>query len=418
MLLAAAIPGTSLAAQPFVIDGVALGGRFHAERDFRCRPVEGLLVRCQRKRQDSAGRGSFSATDLVLHRDGVPLYFSREVTPAYFSTSDIASEIKRLSTRFGERARVLRLPPREGLPSALMALWGKIDLELIEQGEALTAAAAARQATVIDYLGDPRRSAELGLPVFRLGGGAGFLWAARHDESGRGLLRFLTLDASQLHAAASPPSASELHAAAAPPSTSQRHAAASPPSASPSSAAPSFVAPPPQVAPPPPAAERAPARARQDEAAPPSVAAPLPVVDPERVGAVPSRAAEMAQTRSAPAGPAAASSVAALGVGALLGFFAALALVVLGLVLSRWQTVERARRQARYAALCRLSAAPATAAGRIGCEEARAPGVVRSSLATAFLLGLAVMIYVSSQSPAAVRGVLGYFGLAAGAAPR
>jgi hypothetical protein len=409
MLLAAPIPGTSLAAQPFVIDGVALGGRFHAERDFRCRPVEGVLVRCQRKRQDSTGRGSFSATDLVLHRDGVPLYFSREITPAYFSASDIASEIKRLSTRFGERARVLRLPPREGLPSALMALWGKIDLELIEQGEALTAATAARQATVIDYLGDARRSAELGLPVFRLGGGAGFLWAASHDESGRGLLRFLTLDASQLAAAASPPSTS-------PPSVA-------PPSVSPSSAAPSSVAPPPQPAPPqaapkPPAVERAPARARQDEAAPLSAAAPLPVVDPERVGAVPSRAAAPAQTGSAPAGPAAASSFAALGVGAVLGFFAALALVVLGLVLTRWQTVERARRQARYAALCRLSAAPATASGRIGCEEARAPGMVRSSLATAFLLGVAVMIYVSSQSPAAVRGVLGYFGLAAGATPR
>jgi hypothetical protein len=403
MLLGAALPGASLAAQPFVIDGIVIGGRFRAERDFRCRPGEGLLVRCQRQRQDGGSRGSFSATDLVLHRDGVPLYVSREITPAYFSGSDIASEIKRLSTRFGERARVLRLPPREGLPSALLALWGKIDLDLIEQGEALTAAAATRQPTVIDYLGDPRRSVELGLPVFRLGGGAGFLWAASHDESGRGALRFLTLDASQLReAAAEPPSIAS-------PSV------ASPYVASPSVALPS-VAPPPRAAPPP-AAEPAPVRARQDAepVAVPAVA-PAPIAAPEPVGTVPSRVAEVAPT--APAVPGAASPVAALGIGAVLGFFAALALVVLGLVLTRWQTVERARRQARYVALCQLSAAPVTVAGRIGYEETRPPGMLRSSLATAFMLGLAVLIYVASQSPAAVRGALGYLGLAAGAAPR
>src|SRR5262249_40945932 len=156
---------------------------------------------CQRKRQESSGRSGFSASNSLLYRrDGTLAYVSREIVPAFFAAGDIVAEIKRLTARFGERAQVLRLPPREGLPSAVLALWGQIEIELVEETDATALARDPRQVLLIDYLGDVRRSAELAQPVCRRGGGGGFLWTATHDEQGRGTLRFLALDASVLTA--------------------------------------------------------------------------------------------------------------------------------------------------------------------------------------------------------------------------
>ena len=53
-------------------------------------------------------------------------------------------------------------------------------------------------------MGDLQRSAQAGVPVYELAGGAGFAWAATFNEDGRGVLRFLTIDASQIPTAPPP----------------------------------------------------------------------------------------------------------------------------------------------------------------------------------------------------------------------
>jgi hypothetical protein len=60
-----------------------------------------------------------------------------------------------------------------------------------------TSLAAPEQSLLVDYLGDVQQSRQLGLPVFRLAGGAGFLWSAS-DRNGRGHLRFLAADLAVL----------------------------------------------------------------------------------------------------------------------------------------------------------------------------------------------------------------------------
>ena len=50
----------------------------------------------------------------------------------------------------------------------------------------------------IDFIGDFARSAKEGLPVYRLSGGAGFVWVASYDQKGRGTLRFSAVDASAI----------------------------------------------------------------------------------------------------------------------------------------------------------------------------------------------------------------------------
>ena len=41
-------------------------------------------------------------------------------------------------------------------------------------------------------------SAKAGVPVYRLAGGAGFLWVATFDQNGRGVLQYLAIDDSKI----------------------------------------------------------------------------------------------------------------------------------------------------------------------------------------------------------------------------
>ncbi|TXN29128.1 hypothetical protein [Methylobacterium sp. WL19] len=58
---------------------------------------------------------------------------------------------------------------------------------------------------MIDYLGDFRRSARLGQPVYRITGGPGYIWAASFGSDGRGTLRLTAADLSGL-GSVTPPS--------------------------------------------------------------------------------------------------------------------------------------------------------------------------------------------------------------------
>jgi hypothetical protein len=51
---------------------------------------------------------------------------------------------------------------------------------------------------MIDHIGNYQRSAQQGLPIYRLVGGAGYVWAASWNEAGVGTLRFLAIDPSAI----------------------------------------------------------------------------------------------------------------------------------------------------------------------------------------------------------------------------
>jgi len=86
-----------------------------------------LGVTKRRRKRPSAAKS--------LHRipfctaDGTAVYVNRYIEPAYFGPDEVRTEINRLSAKFGERAREIWMPPREGLPRAVMAVWGKIELQ-------------------------------------------------------------------------------------------------------------------------------------------------------------------------------------------------------------------------------------------------------------------------------------------------
>src|SRR5262249_28482280 len=101
----------------------------------------------------------------------------------------------------GESPRITRMPQRAGFPNGMLASWGKVELEPLDN-DSIKALAEGRRPTTkgyfIDFIGNFARSAKEGLPVYRLSGGAGFVWVASYGRKGHGTLRFLAVDASAI----------------------------------------------------------------------------------------------------------------------------------------------------------------------------------------------------------------------------
>ena len=205
-------PSDPATTSSYVVDGLALGARVDFEtpayRGYQCSPSELFpdFTRCQRtqRQQDGSTRRSFETSNSILHgRDGKAVYINRYIVPWTFDRNEIQSELKQISSKLGEHARERRLPQREGLQTAMIAVWGKIELTQLDADAIaiLAAGESPRKGLLIDYLGNLRRSAQLGLPVFRINGGPGYLWSASVDRNNRGHIRILAVDAAALSAA-------------------------------------------------------------------------------------------------------------------------------------------------------------------------------------------------------------------------
>ena len=136
---------------------------------------------------------------ILQSQDGTAYYVNSYFEPAFFDPNDIQNEIDRMSSEFGRQARIIQMPQREGLPNAVMAIWGAIQLEPLRPDEiSVVASGGGHPGILVSFLGDLERSAKAGVPVYRLAGGAGFLWAATFDQNGKGVLRYLAIDDSKI----------------------------------------------------------------------------------------------------------------------------------------------------------------------------------------------------------------------------
>jgi hypothetical protein len=193
------------AAEPakYVIDGLVLGTQLNFESasygEYRCRPSEQFdeLTWCQKTRR---GRSDIAIYSLLHSREGSVLYINRSQEPAFLNAKKVEQNIQQSSNNIGELPRVIRMPHRSGFPDGLIAIWGKVKLEQLDQ-ESIKVLVADRKALkkglLIDFLGNFVRSAKAGLPVYRMDGGAGFVWAASFDQKGHGILRMGAVDASK-----------------------------------------------------------------------------------------------------------------------------------------------------------------------------------------------------------------------------
>jgi hypothetical protein len=434
--------GASAATSSYVIEGLTLGEQFRAERDYQCKPSIQFtdVTWCLRRKPGRATRGSFmSSTSILQGPNGTIGYVNREVEPAFFGDDEMQNEITRLTAKFGERARVMRLPPRPGLPNAVIASWGAVELEQLDDDVVGTLAGEAtpRLGLLVDYLNDVKRSAQLGLPIFRLGGGAGYLWSASSDDGGRGHLRFLIIDASILAPGkAAKPALAPPAPTAAPAAETEKPTGSLPPAANLATKAVKL-----QI-------ERAPAEPPKEQRIAPKVAAPAAVApekDKARLAALESEASsQRGHSISGRAGhsPEAGSSARAAlqseaetftvdakerswSLGERL-MFALAALAVLALVLAmRLQRRDLEQRQLRAAGrkadlrarlgrtevrdVPRHAAEALPLDGALPPDGATAPaiptafGTLRTYVSAAFFLTIAVSIYLGSQNPGAIK---------------
>jgi hypothetical protein len=99
------------------------------------------------------------------------------------------------------------------LPNAVIATWGKVLLEPVDakSKKILATGKNPKIGALIDFLGNYELSTRNDLPVYRVSGGAGFIWAASWDSNGRGNLRMLAINPSELPTPAnvSPPNQAE-----------------------------------------------------------------------------------------------------------------------------------------------------------------------------------------------------------------
>jgi hypothetical protein len=186
----------------YAVDGLAVGMRLNSDdasyRQYRCSPSDQFdgLAWCQKTRRDRSGTAIYS----LLHSgDGSVLYINRSQDSAFSNPKKAEEEIQQFSRNIGESPRLMKMPHRRGLPDGLIAVWGKITLEQLDQESTkiLAGRKGLKKGLLIDFLGNFARSAKAGLPIYRIDGGPGFVWAASFDQKGRGILRMGAVDASK-----------------------------------------------------------------------------------------------------------------------------------------------------------------------------------------------------------------------------
>jgi ribosomal protein L9 len=198
--------GNAIAAPTeYAVDGLAVGTQLNfgsaSYREYKCSPSDQFdgLTWCQKTRSDKERRRSYIAAYSLLHsRDGNILYINRTQEPAFFNPKEVEVNIQRYSRKIGESPRIMKMPHRGSLPDGLIAVWGKITLEPLDQESIKTLADGKnpRKGFLIDYLRDFTRSAKQGLPIYRIDGGPGFIWAASFDQKERGTLRLAAVELS------------------------------------------------------------------------------------------------------------------------------------------------------------------------------------------------------------------------------
>lgn len=189
----------------YAVEGLTLGARLSLDsagyREYQCVPSEQFpgFTWCTKKRNGSERRGNFEASYSVLHApDGTVVYANRFQTPAYWTPTEVDDDIQHYSRTIGAQPNIIQMPSRPALPKGTIATWGKVTLQPLD-GDSLKALAegkAVRKGLLVDFIGDFTRSAREELPVYRISGGAGFVWIASRSENGRGTLRFAAVDPS------------------------------------------------------------------------------------------------------------------------------------------------------------------------------------------------------------------------------
>jgi hypothetical protein len=198
---------------PYTVNGLQLGARLApnsgAYREYHCSPSGQFngLTWCSRSAAEKGSYGQKSASYSLLHAaDSTIVYANRAVDLTSFREDAAKKELQRLAQRYGT-PRIIDMPRKPKAHQGMIASWGDVVLEPLDANSMsqLAQGKSPNKGLIVDFLGNFRRSAQLGLPVYRMTGGAGFVWAASFNKKGAGTLRFVAVNPSALSAPGSAP---------------------------------------------------------------------------------------------------------------------------------------------------------------------------------------------------------------------
>ena len=206
-VLASVILCANASAEPtkYAVDGLALGMQLNFDDasygEYRCGPSDQFdrMTWCLKTRRDGAPRGSTATYSLLHSRDGSVFYINRAQEPGVSNAKKAQDEIEQYSHALGELPQLIKMPRRNGLAYGLIAVWGKVTLEQLDHDSIKTLADRKdlKKGLLIDFLGNFARSAKASLPIYRIDGGPGLVWAASFDQKGRGTARLAAVDTSR-----------------------------------------------------------------------------------------------------------------------------------------------------------------------------------------------------------------------------
>ena len=297
--------------QPYTVNGLALGARVAsgsaAYKAYDCNRSELFkgFTWCHRNSSEKKSGSKINSSYSVLHSaDGAVVYTNQSSEPSSFTSKEVKAEIQSLTQKYGAQPRILNMPRKPEFAEGVIAVWGDVALEPLDAASisVLATGKSPGKGLLLDFIGNLRRSAQVGLPVYRLAGGPGFVWSASYGKKGGGAVRSAAVDAS----AFSPSPAGRAPADAAAPVASPAPAPAASPAPSSAPVASPAPSPAPVASPAPsaaPVATQAPSPAVVASPTPGPVTAPAPSPAP-----VVSPAPGPAPVVSAAPGPAPAAS--------------------------------------------------------------------------------------------------------------
>jgi tetratricopeptide (TPR) repeat protein len=199
--------GSAPAAQ-YSVDGFVLGERVSPTnpnyQSYTCKQSGDFdeAVRCERTQVKSGKAGNITVFSTLIHaQDGTAIYIMTNAFPVSLSKAVVQNEITTLSTEINEKpAKVEWLPKDAAAPTAVVVTWGQVQLDEIDYDATSDGSQdkSPHLGELIDCLGNLKRSAQDGLPIYRIHGGPGYVYSASFGTAARGNRHYVVVDGSQL----------------------------------------------------------------------------------------------------------------------------------------------------------------------------------------------------------------------------
>jgi tetratricopeptide (TPR) repeat protein len=195
-------------AAPYSVEGFVLGERVSSTnsnyRAYTCKQSDDLdeAIRCERTEVKSGRAGNITVSSTLIHnRDGMAMYIMANAFPVSLTKAIVQNEIATLSTEINEKPAKVEWLPKDALaPTAVVVTWGQVELEEIDDQAVfdISQGKGVDLGPLIDCLGNLKRSAQDHLPIYRIRGGAGYVYSASFGTAARGNRHYVAANGAQL----------------------------------------------------------------------------------------------------------------------------------------------------------------------------------------------------------------------------